>query len=70
MSKRDEATIEIELQRLHDRAAEFGLTKDELHKLETLIKTRALLKGEPTSISKSTKADKLSDEELMKKLQE
>ena len=71
MSRRDELTIEMELERLHKRAAELGLTKDDVQKLEILIKARALLKGDPTSVAKTiSKAEKLSDEELLKKLEE
>lgn len=70
MSKRDELTIEMELQRLYKQSESLGLTPEDVVKLEKLIKLRALMNGQATSISKSIKADQLSDDDLLAKLSE
>lgn len=69
MSTRDKLTIEMELDRLHRQSERLGLTAEDVQKLERLIKARALLEGQPTSISKSVSSKELSNEELMKQLE-
>lgn len=68
MSTRDKLTIEMELDRLHRQSEKLGLTAEDVQKLERLIKARALLEGQPTSISKSISGKEPTDEEILEAL--
>lgn len=61
--------IENEIERLSKRSnnSRTGLDLDDVKKLETLIKTRQLLLGEPTDISKELGND-LSEAQILKAL--
>lgn len=69
MSKQPELTIiENEIKRLRAQSKKSGLSLEDVKKLETLIKTRQLVLGEPTEITKTTDGKPVSDAAVLEAL--
>lgn len=59
--------IQNEIERLQKQSGNSGLSLDDVKKLETLIKTRQLILGEPTEITstKTTSKKSVSDKDVL-----
>lgn len=68
MSDKPELSIiHNEIERLETQSGKSGLTLEDVKKLETLIKTRQLILGEPTEITSTKEAPKkkVSDKDVL-----
>jgi len=60
--------IEVEIQRLSQLQDSTGLSLEDVKKLETLIKTRQLILGEPTTITQSISNKEITDDQVLSAL--